>query len=115
VRRPPILEERSQERQVTNNESTTAGSPDLENLPEDVQQAMARARRATKELPPLEELAALQEAMLGLAEMSALLGRLRGGPGGEEESGEDAAEKPDSTDRSVRPRKLSEAGDRQDD
>jgi hypothetical protein len=103
VRRPPILEERSQERQVTNNESTTAEHPDLENLPEDVQQAMARARRATEELPPLEELAALQEAMLGLAEMSALVGRLREGPGEDGEPGEEPAEKPGSTHGSACP------------
>ncbi len=100
---------------MTNNESTTAEPPDLENLPEDVQQAMARARRATEELPPLEELAALQEAMLGLAEMSALVGRLREGPGGEEEPGEEPAEKTGLTDGNVRLEKRSEAGDRQDD
>jgi hypothetical protein len=115
VRRPPILGERSQERQVKNNESTTAEPPDLEGLPEDVQQAMARARRATEELPPLEELAALQEAMLGLAEMSALVGRLRKGPGGEEESVEEPAEKPGSTRGSACPEKRSEAGDGKDD
>jgi hypothetical protein len=103
VRRPPILGERSQERKVTKNESTTGEPPALENLPEDVQQAMARARRATEELPPLEELAALQEAMLGLAEMSAVVGRLRRRPCEGDEPGEDPAEK------------RSEAGDGKDD
>jgi hypothetical protein len=58
-------------------ESTMAEHPDLDDMPEDVQQAMARARKATEELPPLEELAVLQEAMLGLAEMSAVVGRMR--------------------------------------
>jgi hypothetical protein len=42
-------------------------------VPEELEEALARARRATEELPPLEELAALQEAMIGLAEMGALL------------------------------------------
>ena len=72
---------------VTNDETPRAELPDLEDLPEDVQKAMARARRATEELPPLEELAALQEAMLGLAEMSAVVGRMRPSPR-EDEAGE---------------------------
>lgn len=114
-RRPLILEERRQERKVTKSKSTTAEPPDLESLPEDVEQAMARARKATEELPPLEELAALQEAMLGLAGMSALVGRLRRGPRQEDESGEEPAEEDSSTRESVRPEKRSEAGDRKDD
>lgn len=72
-----MVQERGQEREVTKNESPRPEVPDLENLPEEVQKAMARARKATEELPPLEELAALQEAMFGLAEMSAVVGRLR--------------------------------------
>ena len=40
-------------------------------------QAQARLRGAMEELPPLEELAALQEAMVGLAQMGAVLRVLR--------------------------------------
>ncbi len=99
---------------MTKNESSTAEPPDLENLPQDVQEALARARKATEELPPLEELAALQEAMLGLAGMSAVVGRLRWGACGEGESGEEPAQKPGSTRWSVCPEKRSGASDRQD-
>lgn len=42
-----------------------------------MEEALARARKATEEVPPLEELAGLQEAMTGLAEMGALLERMR--------------------------------------
>jgi hypothetical protein len=89
-----ILEERSQEREVTKNESPRGEVPDLEDLPQDVQQALARARKATEESPPLEELADLQEAMLGLAEMSAVVGRMRLASEQGRESGEEPGQKP---------------------
>ena len=38
---------------------------------------LARVRGATEEMPPLDELAALQEAMAGLAQMGAVLQSLR--------------------------------------
>jgi hypothetical protein len=56
-----------------NQDSLSEGFPELGTVPEELSSALARARRATEELPPLEELAALQEAMIGLAEMGSLL------------------------------------------
>jgi hypothetical protein len=41
----------------------------LERLTGDLEQALAQARKAAEELPPLAELPALQEAMVGLAQM----------------------------------------------
>jgi hypothetical protein len=83
---------------VRNEQTTRAEIPDLEDLPEDVQQALARARKATEELPPLEELAALQEAMLGLAEVGALLDGMRLASQGPNEAVEPPAEGPEDTD-----------------
>ncbi len=51
--------------------------PDLGGLAEEMEKAMARARKAVADLPPLEELAALQEAMAGLAQMGALTEKIR--------------------------------------
>jgi hypothetical protein len=62
---------------VSNEDSRPEGFPELEGVPEEMAEALARARRATEELPPLEELVALQEAMTGLAEMGALLDGIR--------------------------------------
>jgi hypothetical protein len=83
---------------VTNEESPRLGIPDLGDLSEDVQQALARARKATEELPPLEELAALQEAMLGLAEMGALLNGMRLASQGADEAAEKPPESPEHPD-----------------
>ena len=53
---------------------------------EQLAQAMTEARKATEDLPPLEELAALQEAMAGLAQMGAVMGRMRAASQRDEES-----------------------------
>jgi hypothetical protein len=91
--RPSILGG-NKERDVTKDESLRYKVPELEDLPEDVQQALARVRQATEELPPLEELAVLQETMLGLAEVSAMVGRMRLASRQERESGEEPAQIP---------------------
>jgi hypothetical protein len=62
---------------VSSDDSRSEGLPELEGVSEEMVEALARARRATEELPPLEELAALQEAMAGLAEIGALLDGMR--------------------------------------
>jgi hypothetical protein len=89
----PSILGRNEERQVTKDDSLRYKVPELEDLPYDVQEALVRARKATEELPPLEELAALEEAMLGLAEMSAVVGRMRLASRRETGSGEELAEK----------------------
>ena len=68
---------------------------DFERLPEDLEEALTQARRATEDLPPLEELAALQEAMAGLAQMGAVMGRMRAASQRDEESVENSGEDPD--------------------
>jgi hypothetical protein len=83
---------------VMKEESHRAETPDLEQLPEEMQEALARAGKAMEELPPLEELAALQEAMLGLAEMGALLRGMRVPFQGPEEAVEKPAEAPEDVD-----------------
>jgi len=55
-------------------------SPAIEDVSEELEEALARVRGATEELPPLDELAALQEAMAGLAQMGAVLQSLRRTP-----------------------------------
>ena len=80
---------------MTNDELEEEQPPVLERLPEDLEDALTWARRATEELPPLEELAALQEAMAGLAQMGALMGRMRAASQGDEESVENPGEDPD--------------------
>jgi hypothetical protein len=62
---------------VSNEETRPGGFPEHGGVSEEMEEALARVRRATEELPPLEELAALQEAMAGLAEMGALLDGMR--------------------------------------
>ena len=52
-------------------------SPAIEDVSQELEDALARLRGATEELPPLDELAALQEAMAGLAQMGAVLQSLR--------------------------------------
>jgi hypothetical protein len=83
---------------VTSEETTRAEIPDFADLPEGVREALARARKATEELPPLEELAALQEAMLGLAEMGALLTGMRVASQSADEAVEKPAEEPEDVD-----------------
>jgi hypothetical protein len=51
--------------------------PDLGGLAEEMEKAMAQVRKAVADLPPLEELAAIQEAMAGLAQMGALTEKIR--------------------------------------
>ena len=67
---------------------------EFERLPEDLEEALAQARRATEDLPPLEELAALQEAMAGLAQMGAVMRRVRAASQRDEESVENPGEDP---------------------
>ena len=62
---------------TANARSSDADMPDLERLAEEMERAMAQARKATAKLPPLEELAALEEAMAGLAQMGALTEKTR--------------------------------------
>jgi hypothetical protein len=83
---------------VSNEGNWLEGFPELGTVPEEMAEALARARRATEELPPLEELAALQEAMTGLAEMGALLEGIRLGSGRAGETGQKPAEGPDHVD-----------------
>jgi len=52
-------------------------SPAHEDVSEELEEALARVRGATKETPPLDQLAALQEAMAGLAQMGAVVQSLR--------------------------------------
>ena len=60
----------------------------IEDVSEDLENALDRLRGATEELPPLDELAALQEAMAGLAQMGVVLQRLRRTSGEETEAEE---------------------------
>ena len=66
---------------MTNDELEEEQPPVFERLPED--------------LPPLEELVALQEAMAGLAQMGAVMGRMRAASQRDEESAEKLREDPD--------------------
>jgi hypothetical protein len=50
---------------------------DFGDLTEEMENAMAQARKATDELPPLEELAGIQEAMAGLARMGNVVEKMR--------------------------------------
>jgi hypothetical protein len=57
-----------------------SGEPEIlgsVSLGEEMEQAMAQARKAMADLPPLEELAALQEAMAGLAGMGSTIEKMR--------------------------------------
>lgn len=62
---------------MTNDDCPSEGPPEVEGMSQGMEKALGRARKATEELPPLEELAALQEAMTGLSEMGALLEKMR--------------------------------------
>lgn len=80
---------------MTNDELEEEQPPVFERLPEDLEEALIHARKATEELPPLEELAALQEAMAGLAQIGAVMGRMRAASQRDEESVENPGEDPD--------------------
>jgi hypothetical protein len=71
-------------------------SPANEGVSEELEEALARVRGATEELPPLDELAALQEAMAGLAQMGAVLQSLRRTSREDAEAEEKPAEDHDS-------------------
>jgi hypothetical protein len=83
---------------VSSEDSRPEGFPELGTVPEELAEALARARKATEELSPLEELAALQEAMTGLAEVGALLDGMRLGCERAGEGREKPAEGPDHAD-----------------
>ena len=63
---------------------------------EQLAEAVTDARKATEELPPLDELAALQEAMAGLAQMGAVLHSLRRTPRDNIQTEEKPADEHDS-------------------
>jgi len=52
-------------------------APELAHLSEELEEALARLHGATEELPPLDELVAMQEAMAGLAQVGAVVQSLR--------------------------------------
>ncbi len=58
-------------------DSPAAEDPEFEDVSSELEEALDRLRGATEELPPLDELAALQEGMAGLAQMGAVLQSLR--------------------------------------
>jgi hypothetical protein len=62
---------------MTKGRSDEPGMPDFGELAEDMEEAMAQARKATDNQPPLEELAGLQEAMAGLARMGTVVEKMR--------------------------------------
>jgi hypothetical protein len=77
-------------------DSPTAEEPEIEDVSSELEEALARLRGATEELPPLDELAALQEGMAGLAQMGAVLQSLRRRSGESAEAEEKPAEEHDS-------------------
>jgi len=58
-------------------ESDRPAISDLDSLAEEMEKAMVQARKAMADLPPLEELAELQEAMAGLAGMGTVIEKLQ--------------------------------------
>jgi hypothetical protein len=54
-------------------DSPAAEDPEMEDAWSELEEALARLRGVTEELPPLDELAALQAGMAGLAQMGAIL------------------------------------------
>ena len=70
--------------------------PQIDQVSEELEDAVARLRGATEELPPLDELAALQEAMAGLAQMGAVLQSLRRTSRESTEAEEEPADEHDS-------------------
>ncbi len=77
-------------------DSAAAEGPEGEDVWSELEDALARLRGATEELPPLVELAALQEGMAGLAQMGAVLQSLRRSSRESAESEEDPAGEHDS-------------------
>jgi hypothetical protein len=73
-------------------------TPELEYLSEELEEALALVHGATEELPPLDELAAVLEAMGGLAQMGAVVQSLRKACEGEGEAGDDPVEDSDPQD-----------------
>jgi len=71
-------------------------SPAHEDVSEELEEALARVRGATKETPPLDQLAVLQEAMAGLAQMGAVLHSLRRTPRDNIQTEEKPADEHDS-------------------
>ena len=67
-------------------------APELERLSEELEEALARVHGATEELPPLDELAAVLEAMAGLAQMGAVVQSLRKACEGDGEAVDDSVE-----------------------
>jgi hypothetical protein len=51
--------------------------PGLDGLSGELEQALGQVRRAIEELPPLEEVAGLQETMAGLAQVGSVVGRMQ--------------------------------------
>jgi len=80
---------------VTKGKSDGPEMPDLGGLTEEMEEVIARARKAMAGLPPLEELAGLQEAMAGLARMGALTEKMRRSAEQHEELVADLAGEPD--------------------
>jgi hypothetical protein len=70
--------------------------PQIDQVSEELEDAVARLRGATEELPPLDELAALQEDMAGLEQMGAVLQSLRRTSWGNREAEEEPADERDS-------------------
>lgn len=73
-------------------------APELAHLSEELEEALARVHGATEELPPLDELAAVLEAMAGLAQMGAVVQSLRKACEGDGEAGDDPVEDSDPQD-----------------
>jgi hypothetical protein len=72
-----ILEWRKMERSMSTEDKAAQEAPGLERLSEELEEALARVHGATEGLPPLGELAAVLEAMAGLAQMAAVVQSLR--------------------------------------
>lgn len=51
--------------------------PGFEGLSKELERALGHVGRATEELPPLEELAGLQETMAGLSQVGSVVGRMQ--------------------------------------
>jgi len=73
-------------------------APGLEYRSEELEEALARVHGAPGELPPMNELAAVQEAMAGLAQMGAVVQSVRKACEGEGEAVDDPVEDSDPQD-----------------
>ena len=80
---------------MTRYETAREGVHDLEGLSLDMQQAITQARTATRDLAHLEDLVALPGAMAGLAQMGAVIGKMRAASQRVEESVENPEEDSD--------------------